>query len=145
MVLKSDEHAVGRLGDEVADETQRAGARANVEHAQSRDGRRVLGNVLMSEQLVTATDRQRRGAVREGRSERVSIRADEIGTHDVLTLVLTTTEEPEVGPVRVERHASGERAHFHGNISPARALRQREDVAAVTVDVHEVGVQVRDM
>src|SRR5439155_21759929 len=122
-----------------------AGTSGCSQHDRVLDGRRFHGNVLMYDKQATSTDRLRRGAVREGRSERVAIRADEIGTHDVLTLVLTATEEPEVGPVRVERHASGERAHFHGNISPARALRQREDVAAVTVDVHEVGVQVRDM
>jgi len=144
VVLEPDEHSVGRLGDEIAHEPHRSGARADIEHTKSRDRRCVLRYVLMSEQLVTAADRQRRRAVRERGLERITVRACEIGTDDVLTLVLPTAEEPEVGPVRVEALTCGESAHLDGDVAPARALREGEDVPAVAVDAHEVRIEVRD-
>src|SRR4029079_15099485 len=96
VVLETDEHAVGRLGDEVADEPQRSGTRADIEHTEARDRRRVLRYVLVSEQLVHAAHRQRRRAVRKRGFERIPVRARPIRADDVLTLVLPPAEEPEI-------------------------------------------------
>ncbi len=54
-----------------------------------------------------------------GRLQRSSVRAREVGADDVLTLVLAAAEDPEVRPVRVERHPPGERAHLDRDVSPA--------------------------
>src|SRR5437762_3434694 len=69
----------------------------------------------------------------------------EISADDVLPLVLAAPEEPHIGPFRVGPLADRVRPHLDFDAAPLRALPERDDVAAVSVDVHEVGIEVGDV
>src|SRR5205814_1634366 len=104
VVLEADEHAVRGLRDEITDEPLTARSRSDVHEPEAGDRGRVLGHVLDAEQLVSAADRERRRAARDRTTDGFAVRTPEVGTHDVLTLILAAAEEEDVGPVGVEAH-----------------------------------------
>src|SRR6185437_16642991 len=64
---------------------------------------------------------------------------------DVLPLVLASAEEPHVGPLWVGPLADRVRPNFYVDAAPLCALAQRDHIAAVAIDVHEVRVEVGDV
>jgi len=144
VILETNEHAFRRLGDEISDETLLPRLCVHVEYTEPGDRRAGLGAVLGPEQLVAAAHQERCGTpVHRGRHG-FAVLALEIGADDVLPLVLTAAEEEQVGPRWIERHPCGVRADLDADVAPASTLRERDDVAAIAVDAHEIGVEVRD-
>src|ERR1700694_3087548 len=98
----------------------------------------------MPERLLPATDREDRGTAFDRLPQCRAIFSREIGADDVLPLVLASPEEPHVGPIRVGPLADRVRPNLHIDAAPFRALSECDDVAAIAVDVHEVGIEVGD-
>ena len=144
MVLEADE-GVGAAGpQEVPDEPLRARSGGHIEHPETGDRGAVLGQVLAPEELVAAADREHRRAALDRPTERVAGGSAKVGADEVLPLVLTATKEPQVRPVRVNGVAEGVRTNGDLDAAPARPLRQGEDVPAIAVDRHEIGIEVTD-
>src|SRR5438067_1289069 len=87
---------------------------------------------------------QRLEADRARTTEGFAVRTPEVGTHDVLTLILAAAEEEDVGPVGVEAHPRGIWTDLDIDPAPAGALRESEHIAAVPIDAHEIRIEVRD-
>src|SRR6266850_1194834 len=144
VILEPDKDALGRPGHEIADETLLPCLRADVKHAEAGDRCSFFGQVFAPEELVAATHQEGSRAAGDRLAYRVAVRPHEVRADDVLADVLAAAEEEQIGPVRVERHARGVRANLDRDVTPPRALRERDDVAAVAVDAHEIGVKMRD-
>ena len=144
MILKSDELPIRRIHEQIADEPPLASARGDVKDPDSRDRRTRLRHVLVPEELIAATDREDRGAALDRRPERRAVRSREIGADDVLSLVLATPEKPYIWPPRVRPLADRVRPHLDLDPTPLRALRERDHIAAVAVDVHQVWIEMGD-
>src|SRR5438093_3917931 len=144
VILKPDELAARRIREEIADESLLSRARRDVEDSDTRDRGTGLRHVLVAEELVAAADREDRGAGLYGLAKSRTVLAREVGPHDVLALVLPSADKPDVGPVRVRPFGDRVGPHLHGDASPLRALSERDHVAAIAVDVHEVRIEVRD-
>src|SRR5437867_4391607 len=144
MVFKTDELTIRRVHEEVADEALSPSPRRHVEDADAGDRGSDLRHVLMSEELVTAADREHRGAPFDRFPQPSAVLCREVRADDVLPLVLTPAEEPYVRPLGLGPLADRVRSHLNLDAAPLRALRERDDIAAVSVDVHEVGIEVRD-
>src|ERR1700693_4871773 len=98
----------------------------------------------MSKKLVATADREDRGAAFDRLPQGRAILSGEVGTDDVLPLVLSSPEKPHIRPLRLGPLADRVRPHLHVDAAPLRTLSERDDVAAIAVDVHEVGVEVGD-
>jgi len=61
-----------------------------------------------------------------------------------LLAVLAASEEEDVHVLHSFGGAAPELEHARVVVAPLRALQQREDVAAIAVDVHQVGVEPAD-
>src|SRR5439155_994119 len=144
VVLEPNERSVGRIHQQIAHEALPAGASGHVENAQPWYRGADLRHVLVSEELIAAADREDRGAALDGLPQARAVLAHQIGADDVLPLILAAAEEPHVRPLRVGPLANGVGAHLDADAPPFRALGERDDVAAVAVDVHQVGIEVRD-
>src|SRR5438128_2520142 len=144
VVLEPDKRSIRRIHQQIAHEALPAGARGHVENAKPRDRRADLRHVLVPEELIAAADREDRGAALDRVPQGRAVLARQIGADDVLPLILTAAEEPHVGPLRVGPLANGVGPHLDADAPPFRALGERDDVAAVAVDVHQVGIEVRD-
>jgi hypothetical protein len=69
---------------------------------------------------------------------------DEVLVDQGLLFVLAATEEEDVNLVHPFGCAALELDQTRVVVAPLGALEQREDIAAVAVDVHEVGVEPAD-
>src|SRR4051812_5071221 len=144
VVLESNEHPLWRFRDEVPDKALLPRLRTHIEDAEPRDRLADLGQVLRAEELVAAADQERGGSALDRLAHRGAVLLLKISADDVLALVLPAAEEEQVRPRRIEVGASGVGAHFDGDVAPAGALSQREHVAAIAVDAHEVRIEMRD-
>src|SRR6267143_3147453 len=112
MVLKSDELTIRRVHEEVADEALPPGPRCHVEDADAGDRGSGLRHVLVPEELITAADRENRGAALDRLPQRGAVLSREIRADDVLPLILTPAEEPHVWPLGVGPLADRIRPHL---------------------------------
>ena len=80
----------------------------------------------------------------DGRLERLLLDLDQVVVHERLLAVLAATEEEDVHIFHAVRGAASEVDRARVQASPLGALEQREDVAPVAVDVHQVRVQPPD-
>jgi len=82
--------------------------------------------------------------VGDGRLERLLLDLDQVVVHESLLAVLAATEEEDIHVLHSVRRAAAEVNGARVQASPFGALQQREDVAAVAVDVHQVRVKPSD-
>src|SRR5450756_486589 len=66
----------------------------------------------------------------------------EIGGHQGLLLVLAAAEEDDVASIRVEPVPKAHRHHLDLYATPARPLSERDYVAPIAVDVHQIGIEM---
>ena len=62
MILEPNERSIGRIDEEIPDEALLTRARGYVEDAEARDRGTNFRDVLVSEELIAAADREDRGA-----------------------------------------------------------------------------------
>ena len=98
----------------------------------------------MTQELVPATHREDRRPAFHGLLERGAVLSSEIRADDVLALILAAAEEPNIRPLRVGPFADRIRTHLGVDPAPLRPLAKRDDVPAVAINVHEVGIEVGD-
>jgi len=69
---------------------------------------------------------------------------EEVFVNEGLLAVLAAAEEEDVDLVHLLGRASPELQQPRVIVAPLRALQEGEDVAAVAIDVHQVGVEPAD-
>ncbi len=145
MVLEADERArrdaldLG-VDDDIADEALLAGFGSDVDHADAREPLALGGLVVVTEKLISAADGKHRRTRIDRALEGGLFVLDEVFVHERLLAVLTATEEEDVHVLHVFGGAAAQLDQARVIATPFRALEQRQDVAAVSIDVHEVGV-----
>src|SRR5579864_1643238 len=149
VVLETDERARLelrdlRFDDDVADESLLARFGPDVDEADAREPLALGGLVVMAQQLVAAADGEHLRAVLHRLLQGRLLELEQVLVDERLLTVLAAAEEEGVDLVHVLDGPPAELEQFRFVVAPLRALEQREDVAAVAVDVHQVGVEPAD-
>src|SRR5680860_517951 len=97
----------------------------------------------MPKQLVTAADREQRRTVVHRRLDRLALGAGKIAGDRDLFLILPTTEEEDVGLLG-DCLTDSDLDHARRNAAPPGPLGERQDVAAITVNVHPRPIEPGD-
>ena len=106
--------------------------------------RLVAELVGVAEQLVAAADREDHRAAVGRRVQRVALDLGQVERAQLLVAVLAAADVVEVGAVGVELFAQTARLQLETDPAPAAAALEQQQVAAVGVDVHQVGIQRAD-
>jgi len=149
VVLESDQRGridalEGRVHDHIADETFLAGFGAHVDEPDAGKSLAFGRLVVVPEQLIAAAHGEHHRAVGDGYFQRLLLDLDQVVIHERLLAVLAATEEEDVHIFDSVCRAAAEVDRARVQASPLGALEQREDVAPVAVDVHQVRVQPPD-
>ena len=148
MVLEARDHArpVAEVGLDRAVADQPRARLAHGAQVDQPDAGQLLAAELVgvAEQLVAAADGEHdRAAVGRG-VEGVALGGDHVVRDGDLVAVLAAAHVEEVVGVRVERLAEARRGVLEAEAAPLAAGAQHRDVAAVGVDVHQLGVERAD-
>ncbi|OLB99684.1 MAG: hypothetical protein AUI15_08455 [Actinobacteria bacterium 13_2_20CM_2_66_6] len=130
--------------DHVADESFLACLGAHVDEPDAGKSLAFCCLVVVPEQLVAAAHRQHHRAVGDGRLQRLLLDLDQVVIHESLLTVLAATEEEDIHVFHSVRRAAAQVDGARVQATPLGSLEQRQDVAAVAVDVHQVRVQPSD-
>ena len=122
--------ACARLRDLPLTAGRRAGIRAQL--------------VAVAEELEPPAHAEHDRAARRRLVQRLALGRDEVDRAQALVAILAAAEVEEVVRVGVDRLAQPRRRHPEADPAPRAAALEHEQVAAVGVDVHEVGVQRAD-
>src|SRR5712692_1456582 len=149
VILEADEGLwveVGHVGvdDHIADESALAGLGANVDEADAGEALAVGGLVVVAQELVAATHGQHAGAACYRALERGLLGPDELFVYQRLLAILAAAEKEDIDVLHALGGAAPQLDQPGVEVAPFGSLEQREDVAAIPVDVHEVGVQPTD-
>ncbi len=98
----------------------------------------------MAKQLIAAAHRKQLGAVLHGALQRFLLELAEVVVDERLLAVLSAAEKEDIDVVHPATGAAPQLHYARLESVPLRSLDQGEDVAAVAVDVHEVGIQPPD-
>ena len=145
VVLEAGDHArpgaeVG-LDRAVADQPLAGladGAQVHEAHARELLALHLVG---VAEQLVAAAHGEHHGAAVGRAVEGVALRLGHVVGHGGLVAVLAAAHVEEVVRVRVERLAEARGGMLEAEPAPLAARAQHGDVAAVGVDVHQLGIE----
>ena len=148
VVLEARDHA--RAGAEVGLD----GAVADQPRARLADGLQVdqahAGQLLaaklvrVAEQLVAAADGEHHRAAARGGVERIALRGLHVARDGDLVAVLPAAHVDEIVRVRVEPLAERGGGVLEAEAAPFAAGAEHGDVAAVGVDVHQLGIERED-
>ena len=114
--------------------------RLQVGEAEARDPL-VAELVAVAEELVAAADGEHHRAVLDGLGEARALGRHHVLGDDPLVAVLAPADVDQVVGARVERLARPRGGVREADPAPLAAPPQEQDVAAVGVDVHLLGVQ----
>ena len=144
VVLEAGEHAPAAevdLDRDVADQP-RAVLAHRLEVDQPEAGQVLVAErVAVAEQLVAAADAEQDGAAAGGGVQRVALDGGEVARAQRLVAVLAAAEVEEVVRVRVDRVAEPGARQLEADPAPGAAALEQQQVAAVGVDVHQVGIE----
>jgi hypothetical protein len=145
VVFKTDEGLgleIDHLGvdDDVADEPLLARFGPDVDEADARKALALGRLVVVAEELVAAAHSEDLGAGLDRALQRWFFVLEEVFVHERLLAILTTAEKEDIDLVHPLGGASAQLQQPRFVVAPFGSLQQGEDVAAVAVDVHEVGV-----
>ena len=97
----------------------------------------------MAEQLVAAADGRKHAAILDvGRELRAL--GEQVLAHDALLAVRATADEDDVHVREARAVIDVDLPDLAANAAPLEALPQHEDVAAVSVEVQQLRVEMRD-
>ena len=107
------------------------------------DARQRLGAELVgvAQQLVAAADGEDDRPAGGGGMHVVALALGQIVGAELLVAVLAAADVVEVGAVGIQRLVEAGRGQLEADAPPLAAALEHDQVAAVGVDVHEVGVQ----
>jgi hypothetical protein len=97
--------------------------------------------IAVAEQLVAAADGEQSGAILDGRRDRLTLRPQHVLGNEHLIAVLPAPDVDQVMRARIESLAGAGGGVLEGDAAPLTAALQEEDVAAIRVDVHLLGVE----
>jgi hypothetical protein len=149
VVFETDQRVGREIDDigvdhDISDETALAGIGGDVDEADARESFALGGHVVVAKELIATAHCQHDGAIRDRALERRLLVLDEVFVDQRLLAVLAAAEEKHVDLVHVPGGATPELDEAGFEVAPLGALEQGEDVAAVAVDVHEVGIEPTD-
>ena len=98
----------------------------------------------MAEQLVAAADAEQQLARARRGVQRVALGVDEVERAQPLVAVLAAAEVEEVVRLGVDPVAERGGGDLEADPAPRAAALQQQQVAAVGVDVHQLGIQRAD-
>ena len=101
-----------------------------------------MGPEEAPEQLVPAAHQQHHRVALDRLLQRVRLGRYQVRCHDLLLAILAAAEEHRVQRGRIDPVAERRRFDLHPDAAPLAAPHQRQDIAAIPVNVHQVGVQV---
>ena len=130
-----------RVHDDIADEALLPRLGPDVDHADTWESLALAGLVVVAEELVAAAHREHAGAAVHCFLEWWLLELEEVFVDERLLAILAASEEEDVDLVHLRDGAAAELDQSRLVSTPLRALEQREDVAAVAVDIHEVGIE----
>ncbi len=116
----------------------------DVDHADARVAFAVGGLVVAAKELVAAAYGEDHGAVFYGLFERRLLELEQVLVDERLLAVLTAAEKEDVDLVHLFDRTAPELDEPCVEAAPLGALQEREDVAAIAVDVHQVGIKPAD-
>ena len=133
------------LDRDVADQPRAVDRADGLEVDQPDPGHALVAQlVVVAEQLDAAADAQDDRAAVGGGVQRVALGVDQILRAELLVAVLAAAEVEEVVRVGVDRVAEAGGGQLEADPAPRAAPLQHQHVAAVGVDVHQVGVERAD-
>jgi hypothetical protein len=121
---------------DIADESFLAGLRSHVNEADAGEALAVRGLVVVAQELIAAADREHDRARPDRSFQRWLLVLDQVFIDEGLLPVLAATEKEDVDLVHSLGVSAAELQEACVVVAPLRALEEREDVAAVAVDVH---------
>jgi hypothetical protein len=92
--------------------------------------------------LVAAAHGQQRCAVLDRLAHRGALLGHKVGRDDGLLAVLPATEEDQIRLVGIQPIAHRHFLDLDRHPAPLCTAHQRQDVAPIAIDVHQVGIQV---
>src|SRR5438132_8089444 len=148
MVLEADQRPslavqVG-FDEHVANVPLWAGHAADVKQTGAGQLLTLDGGVALAQQLIAAADRQQRRAVFDGLADSLAFLTQEIGRDHRLLAILAAAEEDQVCLGRIERVSQGQLLDFELDTPPLRSTPERQHVAAIAIDAHQVRVEVNE-
>src|SRR5258705_6146546 len=145
VVLEADEGAAGPGQRHVADAARRGFAlvdRPGVEDADSFELRPLGGAVEARKELVAPAHSKHGYVCLHSGPQALVLHCPEIASHLLLLPVLAATDKEHVKGIRLDRRPQFQRGHLQPNPTPGTALRERQNVAAVAVDVQLLRIQM---
>ena len=130
------------LDGDVSDKARAAAIRIQVNEREALD-LLVSHEVGVAEQLVAATDGRKHAAILDvGRELRAL--GEQVLAHDTLLAVRATADEDDVHVREARAVIDVDLPDLAADAAPLQALPQHEDVAAVSVEVQQLRVEMRD-
>ena len=149
MVFKADDHAAARGGRAfefiIADHAFLCADRAEVERTDKIAALAVEGLVSMAHHLVAAADREKHDAVARRRADLSVAAAVEVVEQDLLLKILAAADKDDVIARERGRRAEGHLGHLGAEAAPDKALLHTADVAAIAVEIQDIGIQMADL
>jgi hypothetical protein len=118
-------------------------ARLHIEDADPGDRASILIHIAAPEELKPAAYGEHWHSIRCGGAESFSSRL-EVFSDATLLAVLAAADDHDVERCGVERVSEPDINHFDGDSARLATVLERDGVAAVAIDVHDIGVKVRD-
>ena len=99
--------------------------------------------VRTAEQLIAAADGEQRTAILNIGCDLVFL-SEQFMCDRQLVAVGATAHHDDIGVGEIERLAHTDLVHAHGNAAPSAAALERDNIAAVAIEVKGIGIQVDD-
>ena len=149
MVLKADNCAAAggsaALKREVSDHALPGADGIEVDRADEIALLTVPCLIVITEHLIPAADGKNGFAVLDGGFQLAVLSAAEIGEQNLLLKVLSAADEDEIESRKVRRIAGADLGDLGLESAPLQTAAEAQDVAAVAVEVQEIGIQVADL
>jgi len=130
-----------RIDNDVSDEALLAGLGFHVDEADAGEALSLGGLVVVAEELIAAADGEHGGARLHRALEWRLLVLEKVLVHQCLLAVLAASEEENVHILHVLGGAASELQELCVVVAPLSALEQGQDVSAIAIDIHEVGVK----
>ena len=146
VVFESDDLAAVSRKDHIADAAvgSRAGVTGfEVEDADAGDDAALMVDVAMAKELKATTDGEDGHVSFDGLADGGAF-FHQVGGDATLFAVLPAADEEEIEVIRRKWVANGHVDHLAFDTTDAATVLEGDDVAAVAVDVHDVGIQMGD-
>ncbi len=150
VVFKSDQRALAAVRlpetvDGIADHPLLRPDGIQVQRAHKVTAHTLPGLIILSQHLISAADGQNTDAVLDGRAEGFRLPGTQIGQKHLLLKVLSAADQQQVAACEVELFADPHPLNGRVDASPGKAPAHAEDIAGITVQIQDVGIEMTDI